>query len=194
MPRTKKFNEEVIIEEAMHLFWKEGFHSTSIQDLVEHLGINRASLYDTYGDKEGLFKKCYDYYKTIMQVKIDDIFINSKDDKTGFKNLFKFIIDDICLGAEHKGCLISNSYSELLPNCDKTIYNTLNKTREFLTNILKDKLLLAKKNKSLKKGVDINKTSVSMYSSIVGVAIISKMNVHRDILKISLDPYIKIFS
>ena len=44
MPRTKQFNEEEVLNKAMELFWEKGFHATSIQDLVSHLGINRASL------------------------------------------------------------------------------------------------------------------------------------------------------
>ena len=59
MPRTKQFNEEEILKKAMELFWEKGFHATSIQDLVAHLGINRASLYDTFGGKEELFKKAF---------------------------------------------------------------------------------------------------------------------------------------
>ena len=38
----------------MHLFWKKGYYATSIQDLVNHLSDNRASLYDTYGGKKAI--------------------------------------------------------------------------------------------------------------------------------------------
>ena len=47
----------------MHLFWRYGFYQTSVEELVHYLGINRASLYDTYGDKEGLFTRCFETYK-----------------------------------------------------------------------------------------------------------------------------------
>ncbi|MCU0354669.1 MAG: TetR/AcrR family transcriptional regulator, partial [Cytophagales bacterium] len=35
----------------MQLFWCKGYNATSVQDLVENLGINRASMYDTFTDK-----------------------------------------------------------------------------------------------------------------------------------------------
>ena len=57
MPRVKLFDEKDVLNKATDLFWKQGFAATSVQDLVSHLGINRASLYDTFGDKEKLFKK-----------------------------------------------------------------------------------------------------------------------------------------
>ncbi|WP_244210855.1 TetR/AcrR family transcriptional regulator [Tenacibaculum singaporense] len=54
MPRVKSFNEEEVLTKAMCLFWKQGYSATFFQDLVYHLGINRASLYDTFGDKKEL--------------------------------------------------------------------------------------------------------------------------------------------
>ena len=47
MARPKKFNEEETLHKAMNLFWEKGYNGTSMQDLINGLGINRASLYDT---------------------------------------------------------------------------------------------------------------------------------------------------
>ena len=44
---------------CMNLFWEKGYGDTSIQDLVNHLGINRGSLYATYGGKRELFDKAF---------------------------------------------------------------------------------------------------------------------------------------
>ena len=63
MPRIKTFDENEVLVKAMNLFWKQGYSATSVQDLVSHLGINRASLYDTFGDKEQLFKKSFALYR-----------------------------------------------------------------------------------------------------------------------------------
>ncbi len=49
--RPKNFNPEEALNKAMDLFWDRGFEATSIQDLVDNVGINRASMYDTFGDK-----------------------------------------------------------------------------------------------------------------------------------------------
>ena len=62
MARTKAFDEQAVLHKAMDLFWEKGFHATSIQDLVDHLGINRASMYDTFGGKDRLFMQCLQLY------------------------------------------------------------------------------------------------------------------------------------
>jgi len=53
--RPKEFDCEVVLERALAVFWAKGYEATSIQDLVEATGVQRQSLYDTYGDKHALY-------------------------------------------------------------------------------------------------------------------------------------------
>lgn len=46
----------------MRVFWERGYEATSVQDLVDALGINRASLYATFGDKAQLFEAVMERY------------------------------------------------------------------------------------------------------------------------------------
>ena len=41
MVKSKQFDRHVALDEAMDLFWERGYHATSIQDLVDRLGVNR---------------------------------------------------------------------------------------------------------------------------------------------------------
>ncbi|MCW3465204.1 TetR/AcrR family transcriptional regulator [Chitinophaga nivalis] len=55
MARNKAFNPTEKLEKARNLFWKKGYHATSMEDLVSEMKVNRGSIYDTYGDKQQLF-------------------------------------------------------------------------------------------------------------------------------------------
>lgn len=55
MARTKEFDESQVLDRALEMFRSRGFKATSFTDLTAALGVNRQSLYDTYGDKEALF-------------------------------------------------------------------------------------------------------------------------------------------
>jgi AcrR family transcriptional regulator len=46
----------------MTVFWRQGYEGTSLSDLTEAMGINRPSLYATYGNKEELFRKALERY------------------------------------------------------------------------------------------------------------------------------------
>lgn len=63
MARCKAFDEDATLQRAMDLFQAKGFEATSIQDLVDHLGINRQSLYDTFGDKQALYMASLERYR-----------------------------------------------------------------------------------------------------------------------------------
>src|ERR1041384_4735339 len=60
--RPQAFDLPTVLEGAMVLFWTQGYEATSMQELVEATGINRGSIYNTFGDKEGLFIAVLDHY------------------------------------------------------------------------------------------------------------------------------------
>ncbi|TRW23649.1 TetR/AcrR family transcriptional regulator [Flavobacterium zepuense] len=62
MGRNREFDYEQKLDIALELFWAQGFHVTSITDLEKHMGMNRSSIYPTYGDKKALLIKCLTKY------------------------------------------------------------------------------------------------------------------------------------
>lgn len=63
MPRPRKFDEDAVVQQAMALFWRRGWHATSIDELVKATGLNRGSLYGAFGDKRGLFLRALQRYR-----------------------------------------------------------------------------------------------------------------------------------
>ncbi|MFE9560390.1 TetR/AcrR family transcriptional regulator [Streptomyces sp. NPDC006487] len=62
MARTKEFDPDAALQSALELFWRCGYEATSMADLVEQLGIGRASMYATFGNKRELYLKALDRY------------------------------------------------------------------------------------------------------------------------------------
>ena len=60
--RPRGFDEQTVLERAMELFRQEGFAATSLQALLDHMGISRQSLYNAFGDKRTLYLACLDRY------------------------------------------------------------------------------------------------------------------------------------
>ncbi len=59
---AKQFDRDEVLERAMQLFWAEGYEATGMTRILEHVGIGRQSLYDTFGDKRSLMLECLDHY------------------------------------------------------------------------------------------------------------------------------------
>ena len=61
--RPRAFDIDEALEQALQVFWRKGYLGTSLTDLTEAMGINRPSLYATFGNKENLFRKALDRYR-----------------------------------------------------------------------------------------------------------------------------------
>ena len=115
MPRTKQFDREEVLQKAMELFWKKGFHATSIQDLVTHLGINRASMYDTFGGKDQLFRESLQYYRQLNSIKLRSIekILESQSAHSFLDNFFAIELQNLKKDKDYKGCFVVNTTTEL---------------------------------------------------------------------------------
>ncbi|MDB5152323.1 MAG: comR 2 [Mucilaginibacter sp.] len=120
MARTKDFDENEVLTKAMRLFWYKGYNGTSMQDLVDSLGISRSSLYDTYGDKHALFIKALEKYKESASGEMSSIVSNSVSAKEAIKQLFAFTTRELLSDEQHKGCFMVNSAIEVAPH-DKEV-------------------------------------------------------------------------
>jgi len=62
MGRPREFSEAAALDAAMRIFWEKGYEGASLDDLTRAMGINRSSLYASFGDKEELFKRVIAHY------------------------------------------------------------------------------------------------------------------------------------
>ncbi|OON80647.1 TetR/AcrR family transcriptional regulator [Streptomyces tsukubensis] len=62
MAGKKQFDVGVVLDAAMVQFWRAGYADTSLDDLSRSTGLNRSSLYSTFGGKDALYLRCLDRY------------------------------------------------------------------------------------------------------------------------------------
>ena len=112
MARPKEFERDVVLDRAMRVFWSRGYQATSIQHLVARMGIQRGSLYDTFGDKRALFFAAIDRYDRTVSAKL----LATLGDGSGKEAIRRFFRLKVKLSLEPgrpRGCLVTNSAAEL---------------------------------------------------------------------------------
>ncbi|WP_089115089.1 TetR/AcrR family transcriptional regulator [Streptomyces sp. SS07] len=60
--RPRAFDRAVALRGAMEVFWELGYEGTKLTDLTGAMNINSASLYNTFGSKEQLFREAVALY------------------------------------------------------------------------------------------------------------------------------------
>jgi len=116
MARTKDFDENEVLTKAIQLFWHKGYNATSMQDLVDALGISRSSLYDTYTDKHTLFLKALESYQRAGNVKINEIVDQSVSAKDTVIKLMELATNELVGDKQQKGCFMVNAEVEVAPH------------------------------------------------------------------------------
>ena len=137
MARTKEFMEDQALDKAIEIFWHKGYNGTSAQDLVNHLGLSRSSLYDTFGDKQKLFAQSLKRYQKKAQDQIVKLFDESDNIKETLQDIFKQAITESLEDRITKGCFMVNSAVELAMHDEeigKIVKNNSQVMEEVFTN------------------------------------------------------------
>ena len=152
MARTKCFDRDAVLDRAMELFWEQGFEATSVQELVEATGINRGSMYDTFGDKRALFIQALTRYADKSATRRLEILNGADKPLDGIRAFFDSVIAaSTAEETKRLGCLMTNSAIEMSVR-DSEIGDLL---RDRLTHV---ETAFHKILKRARKGGDIPKT------------------------------------
>lgn len=103
--RPREFNFDAALDRALHVFWSKGYEGTSLPDLTEAMGINRPSLYATFGNKEELFRKALERYASESKKRLDE----TLDQRTAYAAIEKLLYgmaDGSACPKSPKGCLL----------------------------------------------------------------------------------------
>ncbi|MFT4667416.1 MAG: TetR/AcrR family transcriptional repressor of nem operon [Polaribacter sp.] len=186
MARTKEFDKTEVLEKAKQLFWKQGFHATSIQNLVDHLGINRASIYDTFGDKNKLYEMALRSYRDESAVQLQKRTDKFKSIKNGLRTLLREGITAALNDGECKGCFVVNCTSEYLPK-HQHILPELLENKIIFENTFSRTLQRGKDNGELSADLNVKDLAAYFYTFFNGIQIIAKVKPNKKELFKTID-------
>ncbi|MER7515708.1 TetR family transcriptional regulator C-terminal domain-containing protein [Streptomyces sp. NPDC126499] len=117
MARTKEFDPQAALQSALELFWARGYEATSMADLVEHLGIGRASIYATFGSKHELYMKALERYLETRDPGLMAELSAPGPALPALRSLVRrFAAQAATDGERQIGCFVTNSAAELGPH------------------------------------------------------------------------------
>lgn len=177
MPRTKQFDQKDILRKAMERFWQKGFHATSMQDLVDHLGINRASIYNAFpGGKEQLFQEAFQFYQ--KEYGFDPALVQQQLENGSvrdfFQHFFQQILDELQSGEEQNGCFITNTTCEM-PNQSPEVRSLLQRHMEGMVEFFTQIIQLGQERGEIKNQHAAKTLAKHIYTFINGLKAIARI-------------------
>lgn len=174
MPRVKQFDQEEVLQKAVEIFWKKGFNATSMDDLVKNLGINRASLYDTFGGKKQLYTKALNKYIGDNRRQLIAFFEEQENVKEGLELFFNMFISSTMADCDVKGCFVVNTSTELLPHDPETEEILIANRTEF-EKLFRYLLEKGKKSGELSSEIDVESTAAYLVTFFQGLKVMAKL-------------------
>lgn len=192
MGRPKQFDTEEVLYKAVKVFWRQGYNATSVEDLVNALGINRASLYDTFGDKQSLFNKAIESYQKKREKDVADVLNSETSVVEGLRKLLKLSVEESVEHPEVTGCFMVNTISELTPG-QKDLQVSLNNNKEAFEEAFYRHLKKGEDSGEIPKGKDLKRLAKLIYTFYAGTMVFSKLEIDKEERYAQIDLFFEIF-
>lgn len=111
--RPLEFDPERALDAAVEVFWRKGYEATSMADLLDAMGLSKSSLYQAFGGKKQLFERCLGRYTETLSRRMREALRDAPSGRRFLEDTFQAVVRTARRPDGAKGCLISNTASEL---------------------------------------------------------------------------------
>jgi TetR/AcrR family transcriptional repressor of nem operon len=168
MPWTKNFDVDQTLDKAMQLFWARGYEATSMQDLVDGMGINRGSIYSTYGDKRQLFLAALNRYDVECR-------------KTQLEALEQQLSPKAA-DIGNSGCFLTNTALELAAH-DEDVGAIVANSQCEIENFFARMVARGQQDGEISTSLSPEKTAQSLLAALIGLLVLSRSRPDRKLLE-----------
>jgi TetR/AcrR family transcriptional regulator, transcriptional repressor for nem operon len=188
MVGVRQFDSDVVIDRAMLVFWRIGYGATSIQDLERATKLARGSLYNAFGDKEGLFIAALKRYDaTVGAKRIEQL--SNPDPYRAIEDFLNTLVDQMGEPGRPRGCLHTNTSLEI-PSVPDVILRVIAERTGAIEIALRAVFTRAKKRGILERSSDARALARFYLSVAKGITVLHKVygdtTMLRDIVKVAL--------
>lgn len=175
MARHKEFDRQLVLEKAMETFWQYGYEGTSVQTLLNAMGLNRGSLYGTFGDKRSLFFEAIAHYeKQVMQEAIAKLEAPNAG-KAEIINHFQTLLNRLESERSRWGCFVTNAAVELC-NHDQNASDRIKKCLTRVEQAFSHALTNAQQQGDLAPDADVSTLATFLTCTMQGLRVMAKVD------------------
>lgn len=182
-----KGKRELIIQAAMKIFARDGFHKAKVGDIAEEAGIGKGTIYEYFKSKKNVFEEMIKYSLSVYLENIQEIF--HKENSTEQK-LKAFIIQAQALAQNHIDILKISSQENGVAgeNIMKIIISTQSYILKEIENIFQQGI---EKNELRK--LDIETAAISFIGAVKSFMIFHHFSHQRMMKEDEIDRFLDIY-
>ena len=186
MSKSITFEQGTVLQNAMQVFWDKGYHATSMQNLVDATGLNRSSIYNSFGDKFNLFYLSLKQYQTNQRSMVSSWLVKSDGPKGAIRLLFEGILSDIITNPQSNGCFFSNSTTEMA-NESPEVKHLLQENQQSMEQLFHDLLVEAQLLGQIDPEENTRDLAAYYFSSLQGLRLVGVLKPDEKYLQRIID-------
>lgn len=171
MPWEKQFNRDDVLDKAMQAFWSRGYSATSMQDLVDAMGINRGSLYATFGDKHALFLAALRMFDEQVRVRLLSNLTAEFSPREAISELFRTFQREAALPNGNRGCLLTNAALELAAH-DSSVAKIVAEAQNQIEAFFQSRIEAGRDAGEIPAGRPASELSKGLLASLLGLMVL----------------------
>ncbi|MGI9616318.1 MAG: TetR/AcrR family transcriptional regulator [Acidimicrobiales bacterium] len=179
MSGAKQYDRAALLDLAMDLFHRQGFHGTSTAELVTELGVNRKSMYAEFGSKQGLFDAALDHYNATS---LSAVLAATEADDAGTEAIRSTFAGFAAAGedwAQGRGCLLCNTAVERSV-LDPASGDRVDAYFERLNTAFRSALESGQEAGEISANADLDELAAFFTMALVGIATLAKGRANPD--------------
>ncbi len=190
--RPRKADPNAVLDAALETFWRQGYESTSMADLMAATGLHKGSLYQLFGDKESLFKAALERYMVdLYGIWSEAIAVHTSPSeglRAAIQTSMSRAADD---AGRPRGCMALNTLVEMAPSNDE-VTQLLVTGHEKWVGLIKETVMNAVKANETNLSQSVEMTVKLLTTFLSGLAAQSHQGGSLDEAVLLLDQQMKI--
>lgn len=171
MPRTAKFDRDLVLERAMQTFWNQGYCATSMTNLMETTELKPGSIYAAFKSKQGLFLATLDHYGQQSIEEITYTLSAAETPMTGLRNLFNQLAAAAISEGAERSCFLVNTVLEVTRH-DAMVREKINEYFDIIESKIRHTLELAQSSGELGSDKEPEILTTFIMTNIWGIRVL----------------------
>ncbi|MFI0940852.1 TetR/AcrR family transcriptional regulator [Streptomyces sp. NPDC021020] len=187
MARPRQFDEHDAVASATELFWRRGYHATSVRDLGDELKLTPSSLYRTFTDKHTLFLRALDHYRanesTQAYRRLD---ASDRPVREVLREWMLWLVTCPADGESGRGCFVVNTATEL-GTTDTQVQERTEAAFAVTRQALRAVLAEGRERGELSTDLDIGGAVELLFTTVLGLRVRERAGHSLDRLTTTID-------
>jgi TetR/AcrR family transcriptional repressor of nem operon len=186
MARTKSFDPDTALGQAVDEFWAGGYEATTAEDLVEALGVSRSSLYETFGSKHELYTRALERYRVTGSDRIRQALGRRGPVRARMRRVLRGLAEDDLSAERPRGCFALNAAVERAP-IDAAVRQAVAAAFAETQSLFRVELARAKDAGELDADADVEALSAFFFTVLQGIRVVAKGTGDRRLVEQAID-------